>query len=81
MNKKIYEKVAEKQQWCQLCGCSNNLNIHHIIFGKMHGTRNDLTTLDNLIRLCNKCHLEVHRHKKKYIPILQEKLKEVDYED
>lgn len=67
--KKIYEKIVEEQPYCQLCGSTNNLHIHHIYYRSQLG----LTTEKNLIRLCQNCHLLVHSNKKKYQPILLKK--------
>jgi len=72
MNKEIYKQIAEEQPYCQMCGSNQMLAIHHIIYGKLHGSRDDLTYKGNLIRLCNKCHNLVHSNKKKYQPILLE---------
>lgn len=65
-DKEIYEKIVEEQPYCQLCGSTNNLHIHHIYYRSQLG----MTTEKNLIRLCFKCHSLVHSNKKKYQPIL-----------
>lgn len=66
--KEIYENIAENQKWCQLCGSTSTLHIHHVRYGAV-GRK---TYEGNLIRLCNKCHNLVHSNKKKYQPILLE---------
>lgn len=75
MNKKekeLYQKIAEEQPYCQLCGSVNYLAIHHIRYGAC-GRK---TYLGNLIRLCKQCHDKVHSNKKHWQPILIEMAKE-----
>lgn len=67
--KEIYQQIAEEETYCQLCGSTNYLHIHHIYYRSQLG----LTTPKNLIRLCSKCHELVHSNKKKYQPLLLEK--------
>ena len=62
IDKQIYEQIVEEQQWCQLCGSTNWLEIHHIIYRSQNGS-NDKR---NLIRLCKSCHQLVHSNKKKW---------------
>lgn len=72
--KEIYAYVAEHCPYCALCGSSWNLHIHHIIPRSRGGT----TTLDNLIRLCEHCHLYVvHANMKLWMPRLQHILEEI----
>ena len=71
VGKQAYQYIADNFPYCELCGSTYNLHIHHIIYGKMHGTRDSLTYVDNLIRLCNDCHLKVHTSKIKWQPILK----------
>lgn len=59
-DKKTYEKIVEEQKWCQLCGRTYDLHIHHIIYRSQLGN-NDIR---NLIRLCSDCHRRVHSNKK-----------------
>ena len=66
--KEIYKKIVENEPFCQLCGSTYNLHIHHIYYRSQLG----LTTPKNLIRLCSRCHQLVHSNKKKYQPILLE---------
>ena len=65
----IYQQIVENEPYCQLCGSTSYLHIHHIYYRSQLG----LTTPKNLIRLCDKCHRLVHSNKKKYQPILLEK--------
>lgn len=67
-DKEVYQKIAEEQPYCQLCGSNNYLHIHHIYYRSQLG----LTVEKNLIRLCQKCHSIVHSNKKKYQPMLLE---------
>lgn len=64
--KKIYEEIVEEQPYCQLCGSTSFLHIHHIRYGAC-GRK---TYKGNLIRLCENCHRKVHSNKKKWQPIL-----------
>ena len=66
--KEIYNKIVEEQPYCQLCGSTYCLHIHHIYYRSQLG----LTIPKNLIRLCIKCHQMVHSNKKKYQPMLLE---------
>ena len=59
-DKIIYEQIAEEQPYCQLCGSSSNLHIHHI----RYGAEGRKTYIGNLIRLCIYCHSKVHSNKK-----------------
>lgn len=66
--KRIYEQIVEEQPYCQLCGSTYNLHIHHIRYGAC-GRK---TYIGNLIRLCKSCHDKVHSNKKYWQPILIE---------
>ena len=68
-----YKKVYERDKGiCQLCGTSQNLQLHHIL-GRGKTLTNDI---NNCIMLCENCHLNVvHKNQKKYRPILLEKNK------
>lgn len=68
-DKEVYQKIVEEQKWCQLCGSTSNLHIHHIYYRSQGG----MTIEKNLIRLCENCHRLVHSNKKKYQPMLLEK--------
>lgn len=67
-NRDIYSQIIENETYCQLCGSTSYLHIHHIYYRSQLG----LTVPKNLIRLCSKCHELVHSNKKKYQPILLE---------
>lgn len=71
-DKKTYEKVVEEQKWCRLCGRTNDLHIHHIIYRSQLGNNDER----NLIRLCSDCHRRVHSNKK----VWQKKLLELQFE-
>lgn len=68
--KRIYEQIVEEQPYCQLCGGTYNLHIHHIRYGAC-GRK---TYIGNLIRLCKSCHDKVHSNKRYWQPILIEML-------
>lgn len=69
----VYDKVFKRDKGvCQLCGTSQNLQLHHIL-GRGKTLTNDI---NNCIMLCENCHLNVvHKNQKKYRPILLEKNK------
>jgi len=69
-SKKVYDYTIQTQDYCLLCGRSNELVMHHIRFGA--GGRK--TYVGNIARLCVPCHLQVHQNDKKYRPILIEKI-------
>lgn len=64
--KEIYQKIVDNEPYCQLCGSTSYLHIHHIYYRSQLGK----TVEKNLIRLCSKCHQLVHSNKRKYQPIL-----------
>ena len=54
----LRDQVLKRDGWrCQLCGTSNNLEVHHIRSRSRLGD----DTLQNLITLCAKCHATIHR--------------------
>ena len=65
-NKQVYQQIVEEEPYCQLCGSTQYLHIHHIYYRSQLG----LTTPKNLIRLCDRCHRLVHSNKRKYQPML-----------
>ena len=73
VTEETYKKVYERDKGiCQLCGTSQNLQLHHIL-GRGKTLTNDI---NNCIMLCQNCHLNVvHKNQKKYRPILLEKNK------
>lgn len=60
LGKKVYEKIVSEQPYCQLCGRTYDLHIHHIIYRSQLGNNDER----NLIRLCADCHRRVHSNKK-----------------
>lgn len=66
--KKIYETIVEEQPYCQLCGSTQWLAVHHI----RYGAEGRHTYFGNVIRLCKNCHDKVHSNKKYWQPILIE---------
>jgi len=65
-NREVYHKIASEQPYCQLCGSTEWLEIHHIVYRSENGSNDER----NLIRLCKKCHMMVHGNKKKWQPTL-----------
>jgi len=63
---KVYKKIVEEQYYCQLCGSTNWLEIHHIVYRSENGSNDER----NLIRLCKRCHELVHSNKKRWQPFL-----------
>lgn len=64
--KEIYQRIVDNEPYCQLCGSTSYLHIHHIYYRSQLGK----TVEKNLIRLCSKCHQLVHSNKRKYQPVL-----------
>lgn len=67
-DKQIYKQIIESEPYCQLCGSTYFLQVHHIYYRSQLG----LTVPKNLIRLCDRCHRLVHSNKRKYQPMLLE---------
>jgi 5-methylcytosine-specific restriction endonuclease McrA len=54
---KLRKEILERDGWrCQNCGCSKNLDVHHMIRRSALGD----DTETNLITLCRQCHHHVH---------------------
>ena len=54
---RLHQKVLRRDGWrCQTCGCSTQLQVHHIRF-RSHSGEDDES---NLITLCAKCHESAH---------------------
>lgn len=74
VSKETYNKVFERDNGCcRLCGKSQNLCLHHIIYRSKSKALIDVPS--NCIMLCMECHLLVHSNKRKYQPILLEIVK------
>jgi 5-methylcytosine-specific restriction endonuclease McrA len=55
---KLRQQVLRRDRWrCQSCGAMSNLEIHHQQFRSRSGEDSEL----NLITLCPRCHVGVHR--------------------
>ena len=55
--RRLCQQVRERDGWrCQICGRSNELQVHHICPRSKLGD----DTGENLITLCNTCHRKVH---------------------
>ena len=50
---------------CKICGCTNNLQVHHILSISTHPTLRLEDT--NLISVCTDCHEKIHNGI--YLPI------------
>jgi 5-methylcytosine-specific restriction endonuclease McrA len=54
----VWVKVLTRDGWrCQRCGCSSNLQVHHIMRRSSLGDDEE----ENLITLCVSCHRIAHR--------------------
>jgi 5-methylcytosine-specific restriction endonuclease McrA len=54
---KLRKEILERDGWrCQNCGCSRNLDVHHI--RRRSALGDDAET--NLITLCRECHRILH---------------------
>ena len=71
MPQETYNEVMERDGGCVLCGSTYWLECHHIHYGNVKRTHE----LDNLVVLCKGCHDEVHANKRKYVPLLEEYIK------
>ena len=66
IKKIIRESVIQRDNFtCQICG-KEATQLHHILY-KSYGGAN---ISQNLICLCNECHLRVHTYGKKWFPRL-----------
>lgn len=60
---KIYNMVLNRDSHiCQKCGSDEKVIVHHI------DSNDDNNEIANLITLCNKCHLDLHRPNHKHTP-------------
>ncbi len=56
--RRVWLKVLTRDGWrCQICGCTANLQVHHITRRSSCGNDEE----ENLIALCVSCHQAVHR--------------------
>jgi 5-methylcytosine-specific restriction endonuclease McrA len=54
---KLRKEILARDNWrCQICGCRNNLDVHHM--KRRSALGHDSET--NLITLCRKCHQALH---------------------
>lgn len=63
----------EDKKHCRICGSENNLNLHHIIYGK---NRKNADKYGLTIWLCKKCHQGTYGVHGKYGHELDLKLKQ-----
>lgn len=63
----LYEQaLAADNYTCRFCGATNKkLSAHHIEYRSQGGEH----VLENLISLCEECHLKIHSNKKLYQPL------------
>lgn len=73
MTKNEYKKYLKSDHWvktrrqrkrldnnrCYLCGCPKYLNVHHLKYDNL----GDENVEEDLVTLCRKCHLMLHRIK------------------
>lgn len=66
----VRKSVLERDRArCRRCGKNRNLHLHHVVY---KSTRRDHSE-NNLITLCDDCHISIiHSNKKYYQPLLQE---------
>lgn len=54
---RLHREILERDSWrCQKCGCSKNLEVHHM--RRRSAVGDDAET--NLITLCRECHQLLH---------------------
>lgn len=71
VTKETYHKVIERDDYkCRLCGTTQNLHCHHIIYKSEDKTK--INDENNLIMLCEKHHRLVHSNKHYWQPKLLE---------
>lgn len=78
-NDKLKAEIRDRDGYkCQICNipeieCSTNLSVHHIDYDRLNAKK------DNLIALCNRCHLKTNRKREYWKQYFQKlmKLKEV----
>lgn len=71
---KVRKQVIKRDggNWCLFCGKPGpGLHLHRIVYGSQGGKYE----LDNCVQLCAEHHELVHSNKKKYMPILQDHIK------
>lgn len=56
--------VEERDQRCRICGTSDSLHAHHVIYRSQGGSNDP----ENLLMLCHECHSLVHSDKTYYQP-------------
>ena len=55
MDNALVEQIYERSKgYCEICGSTHMLEIHHIIFGK--GKRKQHERIESIILLCYSCH-------------------------
>lgn len=67
---KNYRLIHNK---CEICGCSNNLNVHHIISYWLFDD-NDIQVhnKNNLLCVCDSCHGKIHQSNTYIVPHISE---------
>jgi len=70
-SKELYLEVIERDKCCIMCGSYNWLQVHHVKYRSQGGKHE----LDNLVLLCKEHHDLVHSNKRKFVPILEEYIK------
>ena len=66
ISKIIRESVIKRDKSiCQVCG-GKATQLHHVLYKSHQGAN----ISQNLICLCNRCHITVHKNGKKWFPIL-----------
>ncbi len=62
--RRLQQQVLERDGWrCQMCGSTQNLEVHHIQFRSHSGCDVE----QNLITLCAMCHSANHNQRKHYL--------------
>lgn len=74
VTEETYNKVSERDKGkCRLCGTTNNLHLHHIVYRSE--SKELINEPSNCILLCKIHHDIVHSNKHKWQPILKEMIK------
>ncbi len=59
-DKELLSRFATRP-WCQICGRPDSLHIHHL---KIKGVHPRADVIENLMRLCYRCHDQYHSEAK-----------------
>lgn len=56
----VAHELLHQEGKCQVCGSKQNLEVHHIVKGKVYDK--SYTNPSNIIVICRDCHTQYHRN-------------------